>query len=79
MNKQEARQTKDYQMAINKIKGYKKGARFKMNYQHLNISEAKLNGLKLILKDCCDEGILENVETGSTLDGLITDETFVRL
>ena len=77
MKVQELRQTKDYKEAIKKIKGYKKGFEFTLNYG--TIPKAKGNALKIITKDCIENGILEIISIGLDLQGNFVDETYRRL
>lgn len=77
MTKQELRETKDYKEAVEKIKGYKKGFEFTLNYG--SIPKAKGNALKIITKDCIDAGILESISIGLDIEGNFVDETYRRL
>ena len=77
MTKQELRETKDYKEAVEKIKGYKKGFEFTLNYG--SIPKAKGNALKIITKDCIDVGILESISIGLDIEGNFIDETYRRL
>ena len=73
----ELRQHPEYKKAVAKIEGYRKGFRFTMNYA--NIPKAKANALKIILNDCEKSGIIESVSIGLSLEGNVTDETFVKI
>lgn len=77
MTKQELRETKDYKEAIEKIKNYKIGFKFTMNYTE--IPKAKGNALKIILNDCVKMGILESVSFGLDIEGNVVEEEFKRI
>jgi hypothetical protein len=77
MTKQELRETKDYVDAVEKIKSYRKGFEFTLNYA--NIPKAKGNALRIITKDCIDAGIIESIGIGIDLQGNFCDETYKRL
>ena len=77
MTVQELRKTKDYQDAVDKIKGYPNGFTFTLDYT--KIPKAKANALKIILNDCINNKIIDSVSIGLSLGGEITDETFVRV
>lgn len=73
----ELRKHPDYKKAVEKVRGYRKGFKFTMNYA--DIPTAKGNALKVVLHDCVNEKLLESVSFGLALDGTVTDETFVRI
>lgn len=73
----ELRKHSEYKKAVEKIKNYRKGFRFTINYA--NIPKAKANALKIILQDCEKNNLLESVSIGLALDGTMTDETFVKI
>lgn len=77
MTKQELRETKDYVDAVEKIKSYRKGFEFTLNYA--SIPKAKGNALRVITKDCIDAGIIESIGIGIDLQGNFCDETYKRL
>ena len=77
MTKQELRETKDYKEAIEKIKGYRKGFEFTLNYG--SIPKAKENTLRIITKDCIDAGIIESISIGLDIEGNFVEETYRRL
>lgn len=72
----ELRQHNEYQKATEKIKNYSKGFKFTMNYSQ--IPTAKANALKIIMKDCEENGLIESISMGLDLMGNLTEETFVR-
>lgn len=77
MTKQELRETKDYKEAVEKIKAYRKGFEFTLNYA--SIPKAKGKALKIITKDCIDAGIIESISIGLDIEGNFVDETYRRL
>lgn len=77
MTLQELRQTEEYKKAVDKIKGYRKGFEFTLNYG--KIPKAKGNALKIITRDCIENGILESISFGLDLQGNFVDETYRRL
>ena len=77
MTKQELRETKDYKEAVEKIKRYRKGFEFTLDYA--SIPKAKGNALRSITKDCIDAGIIESIAIGVDLQGNFCDETYRRL
>ncbi len=77
MTKQEMRKTKNYEDAVNKIKGYSKGFEFTLNYSE--IPKPQGNALKVIMDDCIRGGIVESISIGVSLQGKPVDETFRRL
>ena len=77
MTKQELRKTKDYKEAVEKIKTYRKGFEFTLNYA--SIPKAKGNALKIITKDCIDAGIIESISIGLDIEGNFVEETYRRL
>ena len=63
--------------SMRKIKGYKKGFEFTLNYSR--IPAGKANALKIIMRDAVDQGLLEHVSDGWSLEGKIVEETYRRL
>ena len=77
MTREELKKHPDYIDAYNKVKNYPKGFKFTIKYNE--IPTAKANALKILLRECCDEKLLESISIGVTLTGERADETFVRL
>jgi len=77
MNKTELRQTADYKMAVDKIRGYKKGFAFTIKYSEIPV--AKGNALKIIIHDCIEDGLLESIAIGLDIHGNFVEETYRRL
>lgn len=77
MSKSEFRKSKEYEEVVEKIKNYPKGFTFTLNYAE--IPHKKGNALKVVTQDCIENGILESISIGLSLDGKQTDETFRRL
>ena len=72
----ELRQHDEYQKAMEKIKNYSKGFKFTLNYSQ--IPTAKANALKIIMRDCEENGLIESVSMGLDLMGNLMEETFIR-
>lgn len=72
----ELRQHEEYKKSTEKIKNYSKGFKFTMNYSQIPI--AKANALKIIMKDCEENGLIESVSMGLDLMGNLMEETFIR-
>jgi len=77
MTVQELRQHPEYTLCFNKIKAYRKGFEFTLYYAQ--IPRAKANGLKIVMRDAIEQGLLECIATGWSLEGTITDETFRKI
>lgn len=77
MTAQEMRKTKDYEDAVNKIKGYSKGFTFTLDYS--KIPKEKGNALKILTDDCIQLGIIESISIGLTINGKPVNETFRRI
>lgn len=77
MTHAELRETKDYKEAVEKIKGYRQGFEFTLDYT--KIPKAKGNALKVITSDCIKMGILESISMGLDIEGNFVEETFRRL
>lgn len=72
----EVRNHSEYAIAFAKIRKYREGFTFTLNYTAIPTPQA--NALKIIMRDAVKAGLIECVETGFTLDGTITDETYRR-
>lgn len=72
----EFRKSKDYADMIAKIKGYRSGFQFTLDF--VNIPKAKARALEVVTEDCKKMGILESVSFGLNLNGDVTEETFKR-
>ena len=77
MTIQELRASNDYKQSVEKIKNYKKGFIFTINFSE--IPEAKANALTIILRDCWKEGLIESKSIGLSLQGERVEETWQRL
>lgn len=77
MTREEARQHDGYKEAYAKIESYRKGFEFTINFSV--IPKAKANGLRLILKDAVNNGLLESIAFGLDINGNIKEETFKRI
>lgn len=74
MTVQELRNHPEYDVCMKKIRSYKKGFEFTLNYSQ--IPEAKANALKIIMADAIEFGLIESIRMGFSLDGTQTSETF---
>lgn len=77
MNYQDLKNSKDYMECVEKIKGYRRGFTFTINYS--NIPARKANALKFILKNCCEMNLIESTSMGIALNGDLAEETFRRI
>lgn len=73
----ELRNHKEYELCMNKIKAYKKGFELTLNYSQ--IPTAKANALKIVMRDAIEQGLLESIAIGLSLEGIQTDETFRKI
>jgi maltodextrin utilization protein YvdJ len=77
MTVNELRNHKEYKICMDKIKSYKKGFEFTLNYSE--IPTAKANALKIIMADAVEQGLVESTATHLSLTGETTAETFKKL
>lgn len=77
MTIQELRNHEEYALCFKKIKAYKKGFEFTLNYEQ--IPTPKANALKIIMRDAVEQGYLEHVADDWSLEGKVTAERFRRL
>lgn len=73
----ELRNHEEYALCMRKIKAYRKGFEFTLNYARIPTPQA--NALKIVLHDAREQGLIEIIATGLALDGTSVDETFRRL
>ena len=73
----EVRQSKEYEKCVNKIQNYKKG--FQFTFYAERIPKPQWNALMVVLDDCVDSGLLENISFGIDLDMNITEKTYKRI
>ena len=73
----EVRQSKEYEKCVNKIQNYKKGFQFTLYAER--IPKPQWNALMVVLDDCVDSGLLENISLGIDLDMNITEKTYKRI
>lgn len=76
MTRTELRAHPDYKDAMDKIKGYRPGFQFHMDWTQIPV--AKGNALKIILNDAIDAGYLVSISLDYDLDMNNTGETFER-
>ena len=77
MTIQELRNHKEYAICINKIKAYKKGFEFTLNYEQIPTPQA--NALKIVMRDAIAMGYLESIAFDLNLEGEQTAETFRKI
>lgn len=73
----EVRKHKDYTISINKIKGYRTGFEFTLNYARIPTPQA--NALKIIMADAIEQGLIKSIAVGFSLEGEQVSETFKKL
>lgn len=74
MTRNELRNHPEYAQAMNKIRSYRKGFEFTLNYAKIPTPQA--NALKIIMEDAIEIGLIESIAIGLALDGTFTDETY---
>lgn len=74
MSKSEFRKSKEYQEALDKIKGYPVGFTFTLNYSEIPIKKG--NALKIVTSDCIEMGILESISIGLDIQGNFVEEEY---
>ena len=77
MTIQELRNHEEYAICFKKIEGYKKGFEFTLHYSQ--IPTPKANALKIVMQDAIDQGLIESISTGWSLEGQLTEETFRKI
>ena len=77
MTVEEVRNHKEYFLVMEKIRSYPKGFEFTLNYAR--IPTPKCNALKIIMEDAIQNGLLESVALGVSIEGKFVDETFRRI
>lgn len=77
MTVQDFRNCEEYAICMRKIKRYKKGFEFTINYAQ--IPTGKANALKIVFHDAVKQGILENIADGWSFEGHIVEETYRKI
>ena len=77
MNTAELRNHPDYKLCMDKIRSYRKGFEFTLNYAKIPTPQA--NALRIIMRDAIADGLVESIALGLSLEMENTDETFRRL
>lgn len=77
MTKKELRNSQEYKDLVEKIKGYSKGFEFTLPYYKM--TQGQKNAVHIITNDCIKKRIIDSIAIGLSLDGTITEETFIRL
>lgn len=73
----ELRNNPEYKACMDKITGYHVGFKFTTHWDRIPV--AKANSLKIILRDACEMGLIEQIATGVGLDLRVHDETYIRI
>lgn len=73
----EVRNHKEYFQAMEKIRRYPKGFEFTLNYARIPTPQG--NALKIVMKDAIQNGLLESIALGISIEGKFVDETFRRI
>lgn len=77
MNREEFRGLKEYKESVEKIKSYLKGFVFTIPYYKM--TKVQQNAMNIIIHDCIKDRIIESISIGVSLEGKITEETFMKL
>lgn len=77
MTIQELREHPEYALCFEKIKRYRKGFEFTINYARIPTPQA--NALKIVMRDAVVQGYVESIAIGLALDGTPVDETYRRI
>ena len=67
----------EYALCMKKINAYRKGFEFTLNYARIPTPQA--NALKIVMRDAVEQGLVESIAIGLSLEGTQTDETFRKL
>ena len=73
----EVRNHKEYEVCMNKIKAYRKGFEFTLDWTR--IPRPQGNALKIVMEDAKEQGLVESIAVSFSLDGTFTDETYRKL
>ena len=74
MTREELRNHEEYAICMKKIRSYRKGFEFTLNYAAIPTPQA--NALKIVMADAIEMGLIESIAIGLALDGTQTDETY---
>ena len=77
MTAQELRNHEEYAICFKKIKSYRKGFEFTLNYSQ--IPTPKANALKIVMSDAIEQGLIESIQIGLSLEGDWVSETFRKI
>ena len=77
MTAQELRNHPEYKVCMDKIKAYRKGFEFTLEWSQ--IPRAKANALKIVMQDAYEQGLVDIIAFGLALDGTETSRTFKKL
>ncbi len=77
MTIKEVREHREYTKAIQKIENYPSGFEFTIYYSSIPVS--KCNALKVVLRDAQEQGLIESIAIGLSIDLVEVEETFRRI
>lgn len=77
MTIKELREGKEYEICFKKIRSYRKGFVFTLNYSQ--IPRGKANALKIVMQDAIDAGLIESIALGYSLEGKEVSETYRKI
>ena len=77
MTREELRNHKEYTLCFNKIRAYKKGFEFTVNYAAIPTPQA--NALRIVLRDATEYGLIEPIATDLSIDLKETAVTYRKL
>lgn len=77
MTHEELRNHPEYALCMKKIRAYKKGFEFHLNYAQ--IPRPQGNALKIVMRDAIEMGLIESIAVDFGLDCVQTGETFRKI
>lgn len=76
MTVHELRAHPEYKVCMDKIKNYREGFEFTVRFDLMR--EGQANAMKVILRDAVNQGLIESMAIGLSVEGVITDEKYRR-
>lgn len=77
MTKAEFLKSKEYREMMDKIRSYSKGFEFTIPFYKMT-SEQK-NAMNVVLRNAVEEGLIESISIGLSLEGNITEEKYKKI
>ena len=77
MTKAEFLKSKEYEDMMEKIRSYRQGFEFTIPFYKM--TQQQKNGMNIVLHDAVEEGLIESIQIGVSIEGNFTDETYKRL